>query len=84
MERGRMVRSKLMDGRPKNVQPFGSRAAYTINRAATKAMDDRDIWMVQSEKAKMVKIDIRVAPQAELVESENGPAGNLEADPEYL
>lgn len=63
-----MARSKWMDGRPKNVQPLGSRAAYTINKVETKAMEEKDIRMAQSEKANMVKMDIRVAPEAELVE----------------
>lgn len=84
MERGRIARSKLMDERRKNVPLFGSRAAYTVNKAATKAMEDKDTRIAQSEKTKMVKRDTSVAPQAELVESENGPAGNLEADPKYL
>lgn len=84
MERGRIARSKLMDERRKNVSLFGSRAAYTINEAVTKVMEDNDICISQSEKTKMVKRDANAVPQAELVESENGPAGNLETDPKHL
>lgn len=62
MERRRTARSKLMGERRPNVPPFGSRAAYTMNKAATKAMEDKDIRIAQSEKTKMVKRDTIVAP----------------------
>jgi hypothetical protein len=51
-----------MDGRHKNVPLLGSRAAYTVNKAATKAIEENDIRIAQSEKVNMVNRDIRKAP----------------------